>query len=284
MMRSRQLQGAAGQWLSTERLPSTNYASHYLEISNLLIAKLRAVGLSKEAGEVAKHVSQMAAPIQGAKTNLEGLYTLKAEDGSGFTFSVIRARSNLIYATLEMEQGAVTLGFFNVTYDVERQKYFASQREPDLDSTGNPTISFVVSEKGEIEIEVPIASVSWRKLKGKKTAEYTNFLDDQSTVASSTDGEWEGEMQFKSMLWTVRLVVSKFGGYSIGRFISNQGIAIDFQIGNTGENGVIYLTTGKLPHSGWVHLRAVRRGDFLEGQMIAAAGTTVPFFKLKKVK
>ena len=284
MMRSRQLQGAAGQWLSMERLPSTKYASHYLEISSLLITKLRAVGLSKESGEVAKHIAQMAAPIQGAKTNLEGLYTLKAEDGSGFTFSVIRARSNLIYATLEMEQGYVTLGFFNVTYDVERQKYFASQREPDLDSTGNPTISFVVSEKGEIEVDAPIAATGWRKLKGKKTAEYTNFLDDQTANLNPTEGEWEGEMQFKSMVWNVRLVVSKFAGYSIGRLTSNQGVAIDFQTGTPGENGVIYLTTGKLPHSGWVHLRAIRRGDFLEGQMIAGAGTTVPYFKLKKVK
>jgi hypothetical protein len=91
-------------------------------------------------------------------------------------------------------------------------------------------------------------------------------------------------MQFKSMVWNVRLVVSKFAGYSIGRLTSNQGVAIDFQTGTPGENGVIYLTTGKLPHSGWVHLRAIRRGDFLEGQMIAGAGTTVPYFKLKKVK
>lgn len=284
MMRSRQLQGVAGQWLSTERLPTATYASHYLEISNFLIAKLRSVGLSKEAAEVAKHIAQMAAPIQGAKTNLEGLYTLKAEDGAGFTFSVIRARSNLIYAALEMAQGYVTLGFFNVTYDVERQKYFASQREPDLDSTGNPTISFVVSEKGEIEIDAPIAATSWRTLKGRKTGEYINFLDDLSANPNPTEGEWEGEMQFKRMVWKVRLVVSKFAGHSLGRLTSNQGVAIDFQTGTLGDHGVIYLTTGKLPHSGWVHLRAIRRGDFLEGQMIAGAGATVPYFKLKKVK
>lgn len=284
MMRSRQLQGVAGQWLSTERLPTAQYASHYLTISNILVAKLRAAGLSKEAGDVARHIAKMAAPIQGAKVSLEGLYKVKAEDGSGFTFSVIRARSNLIYASLDMDQGYITLGFFNVTYDVDRQRYFASQREPDLDSTGNPTISFSVSKDGAIEIDAPIAATGWRKLVGKKVGEYTNFLDEQTANVNPTDGEWEGEMQFKSMVWKVRLVISKFAGYSIGRLTSNQGVAIDFQTGTPSDNGVIYLTTGKLPHSGWVHLRAIRRGDFLEGQMIAGSGTTVPYFKLKKVK
>ena len=44
LMRSRQLQGLAGQWLSVERLPTTSYSAHYLQISNVLIARLREDG------------------------------------------------------------------------------------------------------------------------------------------------------------------------------------------------------------------------------------------------
>lgn len=284
-MRSRQLQSLSSQWLSVERLPSTSYSAHYLQISSSLISRLRAVGLSKEAGDVSMHISRMAAPIQASKSQLEGLYALQSNDGSRFNFSVIRARPNLIYAALEDDKGFVTLGFFNVTFDAQRNKFVASQREPDLDPTSNPTVTFSVNSKGEMELEAPIASTGWRQMKGKRTATYTNFLDDASSTLGSTEGEWEGEMAFQNQEpWKVRLVISKFGGYSIGRLTTDNSLAIDYQTGTAGDDGVIYLTTGRLNHTGWVHLRAIRRGNFLEGQTIASSGVLVRYFKLKKVK
>lgn len=285
LMRSRQLQGLAGQWLSVERLPTTSYSAHYLQLSNALIARLRAVGLSKEAADVSLHISRMAAPIQTTKSQIEGLYTLKSNDGSKFSFVIIRARPNLVYASLEDADGYVTLGFFNVTFDTQRGKFIASQREPDLDATANPTVSFTITPAGEMELEAPIASTGWRQMKGKRTSTFTNFLDDESSTSNPTEGEWEGEMSFRGQEpWKVRLVISKFGLYSIGRLTSAGGLAIDFQTGTAGDLGVVYLTTGRLGHTGWVHLRAVRRGDYLEGLTISASGVTVPYFKLKKVK
>lgn len=285
LMRSRQLQGLAGQWLSVERLPTTSYSAHYLQLSNVLIARLRAVGLSKEAADVSLHISRMAAPIQATKSQIEGLYTLKSNDGSKFNFVIIRARPNLVYASLEDADGYVTLGFFNVTFDTQRGKFIASQREPDLDATANPTVSFTITPAGEMELEAPIASTGWRQMKGKRTSTFTNFLDDESSTSNPTEGEWEGEMSFRGQEpWKVRLVISKFGLYSIGRLTSAGGLAIDFQTGTAGDLGVVYLTTGRLGHTGWVHLRAVRRGDYLEGLTISASGVTVPYFKLKKVK
>lgn len=285
LMRSRQLQGLAGQWLSVERLPTTSYSAHYLQLSNALIARLRAVGLSKEAADVSLHISRMAAPIQATKSQIEGLYTLKSNDGSKFNFVIIRARPNLVYASLEDAEGYVTLGFFNVTFDTQRGKFIASQREPDLDATANPTVSFTITPAGEMELEAPIASTGWRQMKGKRTSTFTNFLDDESSTSNPTEGEWEGEMSFRGQEpWRVRLVISKFGLYSIGRLTSGSGLAIDFQTGTAGDLGVVYLTTGRLGHTGWVHLRAVRRGDYLEGLTISASGVTVPYFKLKKVK
>lgn len=285
LMRSRQLQGLAGQWLSVERLPTTSYSAHYLQLSNVLIARLRAVGLSKEAADVSLHISRMAAPIQATKSQIEGLYTLKSNDGSKFNFVIIRARPNLVYASLEDADGYVTLGFFNVTFDTQRGKFIASQREPDLDATANPTVSFTITPAGEMELEAPIASTGWRQMKGKRTSTFTNFLDDESSTSNPTEGEWEGEMSFRGQEpWKVRLVISKFGLYSIGRLTSSGGLAIDFQTGTAGDLGVVYLTTGRLGHTGWVHLRAVRRGDYLEGLTISASGVTVPYFKLKKVK
>lgn len=285
LMRSRQLQGLAGQWLSVERLPTTSYSAHYLQLSNVLIARLRAVGLSKEAADVSLHISRMAAPIQATKSQIEGLYTLKSNDGSKFNFVIIRARPNLVYASLEDADGYVTLGFFNVTFDTQRGKFIASQREPDLDATANPTVSFTITPAGEMELEAPIASTGWRQMKGKRTSTFTNFLDDESSTSNPTEGEWEGEMSFRGQEpWKVRLVISKFGLYSIGRLTSASGLAIDFQTGTAGDLGVVYLTTGRLGHTGWVHLRAVRRGDYLEGLTISASGVTVPYFKLKKVK
>lgn len=285
LMRSRQLQGLAGQWLSSERMPTTSYSAHYLQLSNVLIARLRTVGLSKEAADVSLHIARMAAPIQATKSQLEGLYSLKSSDGSKFKFVIIRARPNLVYASLEDEKGYVTLGFFNVTFDTQRGKFVASQREPDLDATANPTVSFSISTNGEIELEAPIASTGWRQMKGKRTSTFTNFLDDESPTPNPTEGEWEGEMVFRGQApWKVRLVISKFGLYSIGRLTMDNGVAIDFQTGTPGDNGVVYLTTGRLNHTGWVHLRAVRRGNHLEGLTITASGVTVPYFKLKKVK
>ena len=285
LMRSRQLQGLVGQWLSAERLPTTNYSEHYLQISNVLVARLREVGLSREAGDVALHISRMAAPIQATKSQLEGLYSLKSSDGSKFKFVIIRARANLVYASLEDDKSYVTLGFFNVTFDSRTGKFVASQREPDLDSTANPTASFSVRTNGAIELDVPIASLGWRQMKGARTATFTNFLDDESPAPNPTEGEWEGEMVFRGQApWKARLIVSKFGLYSIGRLTLGNGVTIDFQTGTAGDNGVIYLTTGRLNHTGWVHLRAIRRGDYLEGQTIGASGVIVPYFKLKKVK
>ena len=285
LMRSRQLQGLAGQWLSVERLPTTSYSAHYLQLSNVLIARLRAVGLSKEAADVSLHISRMAAPIQATKSQIEGLYTLKSNDGSKFNFVIIRARPNLVYASLEDADGYVTLGFFNVTFDTQRGKFIASQREPDLDATANPTVSFTISPAGEMELEAPIASTGWRQMKGKRTSTFTNFLDDESSTSNPTEGEWEGEMSFRGQEpWKVRLVISKFGLYSIGRLTSAGGLAIDFQTGTAGGLGVVYPTPGRLGQTGWVHLRAVRRGDYLEGLTISASGVTVPYFKLKKVK
>jgi hypothetical protein len=285
LLRSRQLQGLAGQWLSAERLPTTTYSAHYLQISNVLIARLRSVGLSKEAADVALHISRMAAPIQASKSQLEGLYALKSSDGSKFNFVIIRARPNLVYASLEDDKGYVTLGFFNVTFDSEKGKFVASQREPDLDATANPTVSFSINTAGEIELEAPIASTGWRKMKGKRTSTFTNFLDDESQTFNSTEGEWEGEMTFVGQSpWKVRLVISKIGLYSVGRLTMGTGVAIDFHTGTPGDKGVVYLTTGRLSHTGWVHLRAVRRGDYLEGLTITSSGVSVPYFKLKKVK
>lgn len=286
LMRSRQLQGLAGQWLSMERLPTTSYSSQYLVMSAALIERLRAVGLSKEAADVAAHISRMAAPIQASKSQLEGLYDLVSQDGSKFRFVIIRARSNLVYAALEDHQSYITLGFFNVTFDSQSGKFLASQREPDLEASANPTVSFTIGANGSIELDAPIASTGWRKMKGVRSAVFTNFLDDESATPSPTEGEWEGEMSFRGQEpLKVRLVISKFGGYSIGRLTTaDGGLAIDFQTGTSGDRGVVYLTTGRLNHTGWVHLRAIRRGDHLEGLTITASGVTVPYFKLKKVK
>lgn len=284
-MRSRQLQALSSQWLSAERLPTSKYADAYLSMSNVVIAKLRAAGLSREAAEVSAHIAKLAAPIHGSKVNLEGMYTLQAKDGTEFKFSVVRARNNLLFAALGMGSGMVTKAYFNVTYSVETGRFIASQREPDLDSNPNAMISFTVSPNGAIEIEDPIAQQKWAKLSGKKTATYTNLLDDETAQPNLTEGNWEGEMVVAKRAMKVRLTITRFAGYSLGRLTTTDGLQIDFQFGSSGGNGVVYLTTGQLHGTSWIQIRAKRIGDSLDGLMISGVlGVTSPYFRLKKVQ
>lgn len=285
-MRSRQLQALASQWMASERLPTKKYSTHYLKLSDLLIARLRAVGLAREAGELNQHISKIAAPIEAAGAEIEGHYELVSTNSSKFHFVIIRARSNLLYASLQDYQGNVTVGFFNVTYDRTKNRYIASQREPDLDATGNPSVIFTLDKSGVIRLEAAFTMEGWRSMKGKRTGRFTNFLDDGTSKVVETEGEWEGSFSYagEKKVHSVRLIISKFGSYSIGRYIIDKLIVIDFQTGTSGDNGIIYLTTGRLDHTGWVHLRGIRRGDNLEGQVITSTGLSVPYFKLKKVK
>jgi hypothetical protein len=167
--------------------------------------------------------------------------------------------------------------------------FVASERDPDLDAAANPTIEFSVKANGEISLNDPWALGSLKTLSGKRIKEYKGHLESfalEAPLVPTISGEWEGVM--KSVAgdsWNVRLVVTPIGGATLGRMtFSGGGTQLDFQMGAEGKGGVLYLTTGKLETS-WIHIRAVRNGDYLEGQYIAGAlGVLVPNFKLKKVR
>lgn len=285
-LRPTHLQGLATNFVNVDKTPSQSYAPHYLDLGRALIQKLESSGLTREATELTRQLGRAAAPIQGRNLGLEGYYRLEAGDGTKFEMSIVYARNNMLYAALGFDGGHATKGFFNVTFDMDRQKFFASQREPDLDASPNPMISFTVNAQGEIEVDDPLSQPAWSKLRGRRVGAFTSFFPEETPQAFPTDGEYQGEMRFATgQVWQVELSITRFGSYSLGRLRGPAGVWIDFQTGTNGKNAVIYLTTGRLPQTSWIQLRGVRRGDYLEGQLISGArGLTVPSFKLKKVK
>ncbi|MDX9732089.1 MAG: hypothetical protein RBT63_09990, partial [Bdellovibrionales bacterium] len=120
LMKTRQVQSLGSHWLSSERVPSTGYARTYFKMSQAVVARLQQAGLTREASDVKKFVSRLAAPLQGQLVKIEGLYRLSSRDGQSLNFSVIYARNNLLYAALGYDNGVITKAYFNVTYDLDK--------------------------------------------------------------------------------------------------------------------------------------------------------------------
>lgn len=281
-LQARQLQGLASLWFSTEVLPDPRDARAVFSLSQILLGRLRSMSLTREADDFQKRVLRMAAPLEAQRIGLEGHYALRSKDGTHYEFTVVFTRDAVLYAALGTTNGAVNIGFFHVIFDYERGVFVASQREPDLDSSKNQSISFSVDARGRITLENHFALAGHAHLSGDRVATFPSR--DSAGSLEIAEGTWEGEMVFKSGgVWKTRLIVTNVGGQLVARLSSDKGVQLNLSSTLSSRSSRLRLTTGRLSQSSWVQLRGEIQGDRLHGVLISGSrGMTTNQFTLRR--
>lgn len=255
-LRIRQMQSLILQWMTQEKLPGKDYVFHYLALSRVLVERARDVGLGKDADELAKWLSRAAAPILAKQQDLEGRYELYDQTGRKYFFTIATARENVLIAALGDATGAVYKPFFNVTYDVNGG-FVASEREPDLDHDQNHPVKFEMDSDGVLTVVDLFSRRSTYILKGKKVKNLPDVWSTALPNAPRADGFYEGNLTFPDgQIRKVRVIVTSFNGYTLGRLDSEDGLTVDFNIGSRGNDGTLLLTSGRSSGGTWVQLRA----------------------------
>ncbi|WP_347357700.1 hypothetical protein [Bdellovibrio sp.] len=282
-LKTRHLQGLAQQWMAQEKLPSDVYVDHYLALSRELIAKLQAVGLKKEADELAKWLSRVAAPVMAQKLDLEGHYKLTNDKGEVFFLTIAVAKENTLIAAMSDSKLMVERTFFNVSYNLKDDGFVASQREPDTDSDMNPPVKFTIDSKGQITLVDLFVRTGPRTLKGTKVQSFTDLWKTAKLSAPSADGTYVGSIFLPNGTeMKVKVIITTFNGYSMGRLESEGGMDIDLTIGSQATDGVVILTSGRNVGASWFQLRANVTEEGLNAYVIVGGrgqGTACTFLK-----
>lgn len=283
-LKTRHLQGLAQQWMAQEKLPSQDYITHYLNLSRELLTSLQKAGLRKEANDLQKWLAKAAAPVMAQKLDIEGHYELRNEIGEVWYLTIAVAKENSLIAALSSANQVVFKTFYNVSFNLKKDGFVASEREPDLDEDQNPPVEFQITD-GKVQLYDPFVRTPYKQLTGKKVQAFTDLWKSALTNAPSADGTYEGSLFLPNgSEMKIRLIVSTFNGYTIGR-IDSDGVTIDLNIGSEGEDGVILLTSGRKVGASWFQLRANVVDGGLKAYVIVGGkgqGTACTF--LKKVR
>lgn len=284
-LKSRHLQGLAQQWMAAEKLPSGSYIETYLAASRHLISRLQSSGLRKEADDLQKWLTKSAAPALARKVNLEGHYQLTSNTGEIWFFTVAVAKENTLIAALADAKGHVYKTFFNIAYNLKKDGFIASEREPDLDKDSNPPIEFIVSSDGKIFIYDPFARNQSRSYTGNKVQSFTDLWQHANTMAPLADGIYEGVLfnpsgtEMKS-----RLIITTFNGYTLGR-LEFDSVSIELNIGTSAEDGVIIMTSGLNRGASWFQLRGLMTDEGIKAYVIVGGkGQGTACTLLKKIQ
>ena len=280
----RHLQGMSQQWMAQTKLPSQNYIEHYLDLSRQLLTRLQKANLRKEANDLQKWLAKAAAPVMAQKLDIEGHYELKNDLGEIYYLTIAVAKENTLIAALGNKEESIYKTFYNVTYNLKKDGFVASEREPDLDMDQNPPVEFQIKD-GKIALYDPFVRTQYKNLYGKKVQSFTDLWKTAMPDAPSADGTYEGTVYLPNgNPMQVRLMVTTFNGYTIGRIDSNT-LSIELNIGSEGEDGVIILTSGRKIGASWFQLRAnVVEGGLNAYVVVGGKGQGTACTFLKKVK
>src|SRR3989344_346775 len=269
---------------SPDHLPKNSYAQTYLHVASLLVEKLKALNFPKESIDLSLYVGRIAAALIATDRSLEGTYALTDEAGHQWNFTLTQVKESLIYGALADRDRTVFKTFFNITYNLKTGEFLGADREPDLDPSPQPVVKFKFLDDGTILIEDQSVSGRQRQLKGRKIQNYPNYFKTAIQGTESIEGEYVGKMTFPGGTKSdVTLLLSNFNGYTIGRLIDQNGPIFDLNMGTTGTNGMVYLTTGRLKPAAFGHIRIQRDGNALRGFVIIGGfGIAPQEFLLKK--
>lgn len=267
------------QWSAQEKMPSQAYAEFYMSYTSILIAHARQLGMNKEVDEFAKWLGRASSPLMSRKLNLEGVYTLTNETGEKWFFTITHARENMLVASLGTATGSLYKVFYNITYSAELAIFVASEREADTDHAMNSAIKFSVNEKGQIKLVDPYIRVGSQNYTGQKTLTYADLWEKPQAVDGiQVDGTYAGTLTMADGdTMPVKVIVTSFGGYTIGRLDSPTGLTIEFSIGTKATDGVLVLTSGRNSHgASWFQLRGYLTPEGYNAQVVVGARPAAP--------
>lgn len=243
------------QWSANEKPPSAAYADSYLAYSREITVHARKLAMTREADEFEKWLSRAMVPLLAKRLNLEGSYSLTGENGSKWIFTIAFARENMLVAAMGNEATGVHKAFYNITYNVTLNSFVASERESDIDITQNPPIKFTVNQ-GKIIIIDPFVRFGSNIYTGKKDQDFADMWKTVIGPAGEADGIYEGELYIRSIPRKIKLIVTSFGGYTLGRLDSLEiGLTVDFNLGTKASDGVLILTSGRNANGTWMQVR-----------------------------
>lgn len=288
ILKIRSTLGLMQQWSAQDKMPSQAYAEFYMNYSNIIVAHGRELGMNREVDEFAKWLGRATGPLMSRKLNLEGTYTLTNEVGEKWYFTITHARENMLVASLGSADGALYKIFYNITYSPELAVFVASEREPDTDDAMNAPVKFSVNEKGQMKLVDPYIRKGSQNYKGQKTVTYADlWATPQATDGIQVDGAYVGTLTMADGdAIPVKVIVTSFGGYTIGRLDSPTGLTIEFNIGTKATDGILILTSGRSPHgASWFQLRGYLTPEGYNAQVIVGGRLVAPKISfLKRLK
>ncbi len=286
MLSIRHLRALSAILTSPDHLPSQNYTKTFLKVADKLIEQLKVSNLPKESYDLSLYIGRIAANLITTQNGLEGTYQLADTKGRNWTFTFVQVKESLIYAALSDQERSLFKTFFNITYNFKTNEFVASEREPDLDSSPQLIVKFKFDNQGGIQFEDLAAQPSLRVLTGKKIENYPNYLKYVTPSNTPIEGTYTGLMTFAGGLEAeVTLSLTNLNGYTQGRLSDKYGVIFDMNMGTSGTNSVLYMTSGRLKPAAFGHIRLKQNGDSVQGYIITGGhGISPKEFNLKKVK
>lgn len=287
MLSVKQLQGLSLQWVNPELLPKAGYAAHYVQLTKSLVLLLQKSGLKQEASDLEKAVAKASAAIFVSNIKGEGTYVLYNSKGVKWIFTIVEVKKGLLFASLVDEKLFAYKGFFYLGYNLNNGQFVATAREPDLDTTTDlPVAQFKIEPNGDITLIDLYAPPDQRELKGKRTQIYDSYTEMKSTGPVVLEGEYKGEIFLPdNSKATLMLTITGVNKESVGRLSNAQGRIYDFNYGTAVDQPYVYLTTGRLPRTTWVQIRAYMKDGKLRGKMIIGGrGISNQEFVLDKLR
>lgn len=273
------------QWTVQEKVPTQVYADHYLNYSTAIVAHARKIGMTKDADEMSKWLARAAVPVMAKKLNLQGNYQLTNELGEKWFFTISYARENMLVAAIGSDSGVIFKTFYNITYSGEIASFVASEREPDSDDQMNPPIKFMVNDKGQIKLIDPYIRIGSQVFTGHKVQSFPDMWETFQGPGGEVDGTYEGTLHLASGPMRVKVIVTSFGGYTLGRLDSAEGLTIEFNIGTKGTDGVLILTSGRNSKGGtWFQLRGHLTPEGLNAHVVIGGKSQSPKVSFLKRK
>lgn len=279
VLKIRSTLGLMQQWSAQEKMPSQNYADTYMNYSNIIIAHARSLGMGREVDEFSRWLGRATGPLMSRKLKVEGTYTLVNEAGEKWYFTIMHARENMLVASLGSADGVLYKKFYNIAFSAEQAMFIASEREPDTDDAMNPPVKFSVNEKGQLKLIDPYIRKGSQIYKGQKTIAYADlWATPPVTEGIQVDGAYVGTMTMAdgdSM--PVKVIVTSFGGYTIGRLDSPSGLTIEFNIGTKATDGILVLTSGRSANgASWFQLRGYLTPEGYKAQVVVGGRIVAP--------
>lgn len=259
----------AFRWTNPEKAFSDSYAKSLAPLSEVLFQKAKTMNLNQTAKEIEQFASTRLSAALITQDGLEGTYKLTG-NGRTWYFTILRESEQRLIAALCDSKSVVCFSFFNIQYNLDENKFYASERVPDDDVYQN--IPVVIGfDQDKIELELPYAYKVGTHLSGEKVESYDNYMASPDLHANPMDGYYVGKVSLSNGSHDAVLMINTMGEYSLGRLEFKNGyISINFGRGNDGNIGYLYLSSGINQKRSWHHLRLRQLDDeTIEGVLIS---------------